>query len=118
MEESKIYRTDQFGPDTTWGYQLKYAEVAIRGEAFQIYVYDVGHDPPYYDVTGLPQFVEQPGSTALERAEAALRERGITPLRWQEVDNLLLHECNAIITSVMPSFALRSGLTLTASTQM
>ena len=101
MSNYTIYRAAEFGEGTRWNYPLKQVEVVIQDNAFAVYVYDVGFEPPYYDATRLPTFFS--AGTGLEGAEAALREQKIFVNRWREVDNLFLHECNAIIRSEIRS---------------
>lgn len=103
MEKKEIFRSQSFNDKTKWAYPLKAVELITDGETFQFLVYDVGSEPPFYDVNSLPNVlfaglienIQRPYT--VEKLNQLLESRGIYVDKWTKVSHLLLHESNAII---------------------
>lgn len=95
---ANIYRSVSFLEKTSWSYPLKKVEVAEQDGSFEIYIYDVGHQPPFVDVHRIP-------STALAFSnpqdindiEDYLEGKNIYVNEWVNVDKPFMYECNAVM---------------------
>ena len=94
----KLYRSISFSQQTSWSHPLKKVEVAEQDESFEIYIYDVGHQPPFVDVHRIP-------STALAFSnpqdindmEDYLEGKNIYVNEWRRVEKPFMYECNAVM---------------------
>lgn len=96
----KIYRSVSFSEKTKWSYPLYYVEVITNEKTFDIYIYDSGFEPPYYDVSpsfGLDPFVKMEMVGGLKEADKFLKKRNIYANAWRKVEHLYAIESNYAI---------------------
>lgn len=95
-----ICRSVSFSAKTKWNSPLYYVDVITNDKTFDIYVYDTGFDPPYYDVSpsfGLDPFVKMEMVGGLEEADKFLKKRNIYANAWRKVEHLYAIESNYAI---------------------
>ncbi|MDP3114203.1 MAG: hypothetical protein Q8M98_05430 [Candidatus Cloacimonadaceae bacterium] len=85
---------------TKSNYPLVAVEIIIWEDGLRVYTYDIGFEPPFYDicVDPAPFSPVRPPYTK-EKGIKILEEKGIFAENWVYVDNLLAYECNALIRS-------------------
>jgi len=52
FDKETIYRSVSFSPNTIYNYPLVCIELSFFQDISKIYIYDIGFDPPYYDLSG------------------------------------------------------------------
>lgn len=93
----KTFRSFEFTNKTKWSYPLMFVDVQIMNEQFEVYIYDIGFEPPYYDVHKPFQTMSTDDNDGLIIADKLLKEKGIHVKGWYEVDNILAFESNFMI---------------------
>lgn len=98
--QAKIYRSVGFKEESYWSSPLMYVEVVTKGTEFDIYIYDIGFEPPYYDIscpyTDHPVYATQMNGT-IKDADMFLRDKGIYSSGWREVSCQYALESNSLI---------------------
>lgn len=92
----KIYRSI-YCSRKNGGYPLKKVEIVESEGKYSIYIYDVGFEPPFWDVTQLPVFMTMEVKSFDEAVEYLSNEESIGVSGWQIVPKLFLHVSNATI---------------------
>lgn len=95
--QTEIFRSVDFSSKTKWSSPLMFVEVKIINEQFKVYIYDVGFEPPYYDIHNPFPSTFTNNIGGLKTADSLLRKKGIHVSAWYEVDNILAFESNFMI---------------------
>lgn len=91
----KIYRSIYC--NRNGGYPLKKVEIIEDDGKFSIFIYDVGFEPPFWDVTQLPGILTFQLKSFDDVVEYLENEQSISVSGWQIVPKLFLQVSNSII---------------------
>lgn len=95
---TKIHRSVSFLQKTQWSHPLKKVEVAEKDGVFSVYIYDVGHRPPFFDVHRIPPTaLAFSNPQDMSDIEDYLEGKNIYVNEWRSVDKPFMYECNAVM---------------------